>query len=239
MTCLTCQELALQRDGHHFDFSLTLARPEVLAVLGPSGAGKSTLLDLLAGFAEPEYGELSYQQENLLALAPHQRPFTTLFQSNNLFSHLDVRSNLALGINPSLRLDNAQWQEVEAMAHRLAIGDYLQKMPDELSGGEQQRVALARSLLRRRPFLLLDEPFSALDPSLRGHMLQLIRELAYEHSMGVLFITHQPDEARRIADRIALLQQGRVSFIGSVEELDNPENEEVARYLGRATQEKS
>jgi thiamine ABC transporter, ATP-binding protein len=239
MTPLICQELALQRDGRHFDFSFTLERPEVLAVLGPSGAGKSTLLDLLAGFAEPECGELSYQQENLLALAPHRRPFTTLFQSNNLFSHLDVRSNIALGLEPSLRLGKNQWQEVETMAHKLAIGGYLQKMPDELSGGEQQRVALARSLLRRRPFLLLDEPFSALDPSLRSSMLQLIRELAYEHSMGVLFITHQPDEARCIADRIALLQQGKVSFIGCVDELDNLENEEVARYLGRATQEKS
>ena len=239
MTRLICQELALQRDGCHFDFSFSLGRGEVLAVLGPSGAGKSTLLDLLAGFVEPECGELSYQQENLLALAPHQRPFTTLFQSNNLFSHLDVRSNIALGLDPSLRLGKGQWQAVEAMASRLAIESYLTKMPSELSGGEQQRVALARSLLRQRPFLLLDEPFSALDPSLRNSMLQLIRELACEHNMGVLFITHQPDEARSIADRIALLQQGKFSFIGSVGELDNLENQEVARYLGRATQEKS
>lgn len=239
MTQLICQDLGLQRDDSVFDFSFNLQRGEILAILGPSGAGKSTLLDLLAGFVTPDSGELHYQEEDLLLLPPHQRPFTTLFQSNNLFDHLDVRKNIGLGLNSALKLDAEQWQQVSEMAQRLGIENHLTRKPPELSGGEQQRVALARCLIRHRPFLLLDEPFSALDPSLRKEMLLLLRQIATQQKIGVLFISHQPDEARQIADRVAILQNGEIQFIGDISELDNEENQEVVRYLGRTTVQQS
>lgn len=235
MTQLICQDLGLQREASIFNFSFNLQRGEILAILGPSGAGKSTLLDLLAGFIAADSGELRYQDEDLLLLLPHQRPFTTLFQNNNLFEHLDVRKNIGLGLDPALKLSEAQWQQIAEMARRLGIDEHLARKPPELSGGEQQRVALARCLVRQRPFLLLDEPFSALDPSLRQEMLLLLRQVATQQQIGVLFISHQPDEARQIADRVAILQQGKISFIGAVGELDNRENQQVVRYLGRTT----
>ena len=125
------------------------------------------------------------------------------------------------------------------MAQRLGIENHLTRKPPELSGGEQQRVALARCLIRHRPFLLLDEPFSALDPSLRKEMLLLLRQIATQQKIGVLFISHQPDEARQIADRVAILQNGEIQFIGDISELDNEENQEVVRYLGRTTVQQS
>ena len=125
------------------------------------------------------------------------------------------------------------------MAQRLGIENHLTRKPPELSGGEQQRVALARCLIRHRPFLLLDEPFSALDPSLRKEMLLLLRQIATQQKIGVLFISHQPDEARQIADRVAILQNGEIQFTGDTSELDNEENQEVVRYLGRTTVQQS
>ncbi len=231
---LRCRALSLCRGPDNFTFTLTLQPGELLVVIGPSGAGKSTLLDLLAGFATPESGELTLDGVDLLALPPAKRPFTTLFQSHNLFDHLSVAQNIGLGVNPKLKLTLAQKQEVEQAAHRLGLAALLERRPTELSGGQQQRVALARCLVRARPFLLLDEPFSALDPALRQEMLQEVQRLAHEAGIGVLLISHHPEEARQVADRLALLQEGTIRYLGPVSELDNHANDDMTRYLGRA-----
>ncbi|MFC3911931.1 thiamine ABC transporter ATP-binding protein [Pseudaeromonas sharmana] len=229
---LICDDLTLQRGSETFHFSLTLQPGELLVLVGPSGAGKSTLLDLLAGFATPQQGTLSWQGESLLALSPAQRPFTTLFQSDNLFDHLTVAQNIGLGLSPTLRLSQAQRQQVQEAAARMGLGDRLASLPPQLSGGQQQRVALARCLVRQRPLLLLDEPFSALDPALRQELLREIHRLTRVEGIGVLLISHHPQEARDVADRLALLEQGRIVFCGAPSALDAPEHAALRRYLG-------
>ena len=231
---LLCEGLTLKRSGESFRFDFTLARGELLVLVGPSGAGKSTLLDLLGGFTPADAGTLSWQGQDLRALPPAARPFTTLFQSNNLFDHLTVRQNIGLGLRANLRLSPDQWRTIEQAAERLGLTTQLERLPPQLSGGQQQRVALARCLVRQRPFLLLDEPFSALDPALRHEMLREVQRLAHEQQIGVLLISHHPEEARGVADRIALLQDGAIRFCGEVSELDNRANDDMARYLGRA-----
>ena len=231
---LRCSALTLSRGPDNFAFTLTLRPGELLVVIGPSGAGKSTLLDLLAGFATPDSGELTLGGGDLLALPPAERPFTTLFQSHNLFEHLSVAQNIGLGVNPKLKLTPAQQQKVVQAARRLGLAELLERRPTELSGGQQQRVALARCLVRARPFLLLDEPFSALDPALRQEMLLEVQRLAHDEGIGVLLISHHPEEARQVADRLALLQEGTIRYLGAISELDNRANDDMARYLGRA-----
>jgi len=231
---LRLDELSYRLPGMEFHFTLQLARGEILVLLGPSGAGKSTLLSLLAGFLTPSGGALNLDGQDLLALPPARRPFTSLFQSNNLFLHLTVYQNIALGLDPGLHLTPAQRQRVVAAARRLGIGDYLERRPGQLSGGQQQRVALARCLVRQQPFLLLDEPFSALDPALRREMLAEVRQLAREQRIGVLLISHHPEDARLIADRLAFLDQGRIQFVAGLEALEQPPTDGMARYLGRA-----
>ena len=232
---LICEDLMLQRGDETFRFSLTLQPGELLVLVGPSGAGKSTLLDLLAGFATPQRGSLSWQGQSLLALPPAQRPFTTLFQSDNLFDHLTVAQNIGLGLSPTLRLSHAQRQQVAQAAARMGLGDRLASLPPQLSGGQQQRVALARSLVRQRPLLLLDEPFSALDPALRQELLREIHRLTRDEGIGVLLISHHPQEARDVADRLALLEQGRIVFCGAASALDTPEHGALRRSLGHDT----
>lgn len=231
---LHVHELTTCQGELNFRFSLDLAPGEILAVLGPSGGGKSTLLNLLAGFLPVTGGILTWQGRDLLALPPAARPFTSLFQSHNLFGHLNVWQNIALGLHPGLKLTPAQQREVEQAARRLGIGDQLAKRPDQLSGGQQQRVALARCLVRQRPVLLLDEPFSALDPALRREMLEEVARLAREQHTAVLMITHQPEDARQIGHRLAFLQDGTIRLIAGIEALDHPPSDDMARYLGRA-----
>lgn len=230
---LQVEALALRRDPLHFCFTLDLQPGELLVLVGPSGAGKSTLLDLLSGFVPPDAGDVRWQGRSLLGLSPAERPFTTLFQDNNLFEHLSVAQNIALGLSPSLRLTREQWQQVEAAAIRLGIAECLPRRPTALSGGQQQRVALARSLVRRRPFLLLDEPFSALDPALRHELLHTLRQLSHEDRVGILLVSHHPEEASPIADRLALVDQGQVVYCGSPAALHDPDQIALRRYLGR------
>ncbi len=195
-------------------FSLNVTPGERVAVLGPSGAGKSTLLSLIAGFLTPASGEITLCGENHTRTAPAQRPVSMLFQENNLFNHLSVRENIGLGMNPGLKLNQAQRERLEKIAEQMAIGDLLARLPSELSGGQRQRVALARCLVRKQPILLLDEPFSALDPALRLEMLQLLDEVCQRQRLTLLMVSHSIEDAARIAERSLVVVDGRISWDG-------------------------
>ncbi|HHX2257050.1 thiamine ABC transporter ATP-binding protein [Haemophilus influenzae] len=192
-------------------FNLNVKAGERVAIIGESGAGKSTLLNLIAGFEFPAQGEIWLNDKNHTRSAPYERPVSMLFQENNLFPHLTVQQNLALGIKPSLKLTTLEQEKIEQVACSVGLGDYLQRLPNSLSGGQKQRVALARCLLRDKPILLLDEPFSALDQKLRVEMLALIAKLCDEKDLTLLLVTHQPSELIGSIDQVLVVENGQIS----------------------------
>lgn len=192
----------------YFDLHINVG--ERVAVVGASGAGKSTLLNLIAGFEYADSGEIWLNDKNHSKNPPHLRPVSMLFQENNLFMHLTVQQNIALGLQPNLKLNPQQNEQVKQVADAVGLGEFLTRLPTQLSGGQKQRVALARCLLRDQPILLLDEPFSALDPSLRQEMLQLLQQLCTQKNLTVLLVTHQPDELQGYVDRILTVENGRI-----------------------------
>lgn len=206
---------------HHLPmrFTLDVRESERVAVLGPSGAGKSTLLNLIAGFLAPASGTLVINGADHTRTPPSKRPVSILFQENNLFNHLTVRQNIALGLSPGLRLNAQQKRQVEAIADNMAIGDLLERLPGALSGGQRQRAALARCLVRKRPVLLLDEPFSALDPALRQEMLTLLEKLCEEEGTTLLMVSHSVEDAARIAARSLVVVEGRIVWDGPTAQL--------------------
>ena len=201
----------LADDALPMEFDLQVAAGELVAMVGPSGAGKSTLLNFIAGFVLPTCGEIWLNGENHTRSAPYERPVSMLFQENNLFPHLTVQQNLALGLKTSLKLTALEQQQLAQVADAVGLGAFLSRLPNSLSGGQKQRVALARCLLRDKPILLLDEPFSALDPELRMEMLNLIDELCRSKHLTLLLVTHQPSELAGKVDRILQVENGRIT----------------------------
>lgn len=201
----------LADDALPMTFDLQVVAGERIAIVGPSGAGKSTLLNLIAGFVLPTLGEVWLNGENHTQSAPYERPVSMLFQENNLFPHLTVQQNLALGLKTSLKLTALEQDQIEQVADAVGLISFLSRLPNSLSGGQKQRVALARCLLRDKPILLLDEPFSALDPELRLEMLNLIDELCHSKNLTLLLVTHQPSELTGKVDRMLRIENGRIS----------------------------
>ena len=162
-----------------FRLAMDFALPEntITAVLGPSGAGKSTLLNIIAGFETLQSGRIELQGADHSHTMPAARPVSFVFQDNNTFAHMTARENVALGILPSLRLDPQQWRAVDDALEIVGIAALAKRKPGDMSGGERQRIALARVLVRKRPILLLDEAFAALGPSLRTEMLDEVKTL--------------------------------------------------------------
>ncbi|BBV32362.1 thiamine ABC transporter ATP-binding protein ThiQ [Citrobacter werkmanii] len=206
---------------HHLPmrFTLSVSRGEQVAILGPSGAGKSTLLNLIAGFLAPASGTMMIEGEDHTATPPSRRPVSMLFQENNLFSHLSVWQNIGLGLDPGLKLNASQREKMRHIARQMGLDSLLERLPGELSGGQRQRVALARCLVREQPILLLDEPFSALDPALRQEMLTLVAEVCRDKQLTLLMVSHSVEDAARIAPRSIVVADGRIAWQGKTDEL--------------------
>ncbi len=219
-------------EGFALAINLHVNANQFCAVLGPSGAGKSTLLSLIAGFENLQSGSICLDGIEATQASPSQRPVSMVFQDYNAFGHLDLWTNVALGIAPNLKLDAAQLEAVDKALDSVGIASLARRKPFEISGGELQRVALARILVRNKPILVLDEPFAALDPGLRKDMLQLVLELQKTHRLTVLMVTHQPEEAKKIADKIIFIGDGKVSDAISTAAFFKSTDKAVARYLG-------
>ena len=219
----------------HFNFVAKAG--ERTAILGPSGAGKSTLLSLISGFQFPASGKVWLNDQDYTHSPPAQRPVSMLFQENNLFSHLTIKQNISLGLHPGLRLDSSQKAAIIAIAEQVGLVDYLERLPAQLSGGQRQRAALARCLIRHQPILLLDEPFSALDPALRGEMLQLLDQVCAARQLTLLMVSHSIEDAALIASRALVVADGRIAYDGATQALINGEVEQsqllgIEKYTG-------
>jgi thiamine transport system ATP-binding protein len=206
---LALERLLITQGDFRLEADLTVPAGTICAIVGPSGAGKSTILNVIAGFFAAAEGRVLWNGAPLDNLAPGERPVSIVFQDNNLFPHLTAFQNVALGLRPSLKLTPDETRNVEDALARVGLAGLGARRPGELSGGQQSRVALARVLVRRKPLLLLDEPFAALGPALRAEMLDLVRTVARETSATVLMVSHDPDDARRIADLTLYLGEGR------------------------------
>ena len=212
--------------------SLQVGRGECAALIGASGAGKSTLLSLIAGFETPDSGAILVDNQDIDSLAPAQRPATMMFQEHNLFAHLSLYDNIALGCHPGLNLTPADHKTINQALAATQLGDISRRRPAEVSGGERQRAALARCLCQKRPLLLLDEPFANLDPRLRQQMHALVDELRQTHALTVIVVSHLPHEAACIADQMVFMHEGQITEQGSASStLANPQSPELRDYL--------
>lgn len=218
------------------DVSISLARGEILALLGPSGSGKTTTLRLLAGFEQPDAGKIVVDGTDVTALAPVARRFGMVFQHYALFPHLTVAQNVGFGLE-GLKLDAAALADrVERVLGAVDLAGFGARSIASLSGGQQQRVAVARALAPEPPVLLLDEPLSNLDPSLRERTRRELRELIQRIGITTVLVTHEQEEAFDLADRIAVLNGGRLEQLGTPEQLYRaPVTPFVAGFIGRAT----
>ena len=198
------------------DFTLSLdaqvPRGARVSLMGASGSGKSTLLALVAGFVRADAGRVLIAGEDVSRRPVAARPLSILFQDGNLFPHLSVFDNVALGVAPSLRLGQEDRARVTASLARVGLDGFGARYPRALSGGQQSRVALARMLLQGRPLALLDEPFAALDPGLRSEMLALLRDLCADIGLTLVMATHDLRDAERLCDRVLLLEAGRLGL---------------------------
>ncbi|MFT4150312.1 MAG: ATP-binding cassette domain-containing protein [Paracoccaceae bacterium] len=204
---LALEHLLLVQDDFRLTADWTVAPGERVAVIGPSGAGKSTLLMAIAGFFAPTAGRMTWQGRDLGPVPPGERPVSVLFQDQNLFPHLTVERNLALGLTTRARLTAEEQGRIARVLARVGLEGMGVRRPAELSGGQMGRAALARALLRARPVLLLDEPFAALGPALKAGMVALVNEVADETGALVLMVTHDPNDARAMG-RTVLVADG-------------------------------
>ena len=203
-------DLIFNYENSPMHFVLQVEQGERLAIIGESGAGKSTLLNLIAGFETPASGQILLNHCDHTQTQPAERPVSMLFQDNNLFPHLTVAQNIGLALAPSLSLNATQQQQVREITEKMGIESLLSRRADQLSGGQKQRVALARTLLRDKPILLLDEPFSALDPIRRHELQQFILEICIERNLTLLMVTHQLEETKNLFTRVVEIREGKV-----------------------------
>jgi putative spermidine/putrescine transport system ATP-binding protein len=215
--------------------SLEIPRGEFLTFLGPSGSGKSTTLYAIAGFQEPDGGDVLLEGRSLLSVPSHKRTIGMVFQRYTLFPHLSVGENVAF----PLRVRRWPARDVEARVNEMLalvrLEGFRDRMPGQLSGGQQQRVALARALAYDPPVLLMDEPLSALDKKLREEIQIEIRRIHQETGVTILYVTHDQEEALRLSDRIAVFNHGRIEQIGRGEDLyGDPATQFVASFIGNS-----
>lgn len=198
---------------YDYDFSLHVNKGEIVGIIGKSGSGKSTLLDLIAGFLTPISGEIKFKNQDITTLEVEKRPLTILFQNYNIFEHLTVLQNVLLGIKNSFTYSNEEKNRAKEILKELGLEGFEDKKASKLSGGEAQRVALARSLLRSQPILLLDEPFSALDYQTKEKILELVKRIALKNGLYVLMVTHDLNDCKKIANRVYEVKDGKTVAI--------------------------
>lgn len=221
-----------RRDGVE-NIDLQLEEGRLITMLGPSGCGKTTILRCVGGFEEPDNGEIILDGINIEKLPPNKRPTAMVFQSYNLWPHMNVYDNCAYGMKLRKIPKEQIKKEVTSTLELVGISDMMTKFPSQMSGGQQQRVAIARALVLKPSLLLLDEPFSALDAKIRAQMREELKKIQQELKITVLFVTHDQEEAMAISDSIIVMSKGKFEQIGSPDDVyDNPSTRFVADFIG-------
>jgi len=213
--------------------TFSVAKGEIIAILGPSGCGKSTLLSIIAGLKKPNTGMIRWNGISLTSVPPHLRNFGLMFQDNALFPHRNVFGNVAFGLKQLQMKPEAIDKQVSAILNIVGMRDLADRDVLSLSGGEQQRVALARTIAPNPRLLMLDEPLGSLDRNLREQLLHELRQILTDLEQTVIYVTHDQDEAFAIADRVVIMNTGKLIQIGSPRDIyAHPASTFIARFLG-------
>ena len=220
MATLTIETLRKEFDGGNVvavdDLSLEVDDGQFLVIVGPSGCGKTTTLNCIAGLEIPDDGYISLGGKDITSLKPQDRDIAMVFQNYALYPHKTVRQNIAFGLKMKTDLSDEEIKErVEQNAHMMGIGELLDQNPGELSGGQRQRVALGRAIVREPDIFLLDEPLSNLDAKLRTQMRTELQELQEDLGITTVYVTHDQTEAMTMADRIAIMNNGKLQQYGT------------------------
>ena len=207
---LHINNLTYSYDKTLYNFSLHVKKNEIIGIIGESGSGKSTLLDLIAGFLTPQSGSIDFENRQISSLNAEDRPLTILFQKYNTFEHLSVIKNVLLGISTSLNPQKDELQNAKDILKEVGLEDFENKLASSLSGGQSQRVALARSLIRHKPILLLDEPFTGLDLQTRVKMLDLVKKISQKRELYTIMVTHDLNDCKLIANKVYKVENGKL-----------------------------
>lgn len=199
------------------DINLEIGEGEIVSILGPSGSGKTTLLNLILGLTEIDSGKLFYNNEDLTDVPMEERGFNIVFQDYALFPHLNAYKNIVYGLKNKPGISTEE--EVKDLIRLLGLNDHLDKKIDQLSGGQKQRVALARTMVMKPKILLLDEPLSALDGVIKESIKDRIKTIAKEYHLTTIIVTHDPEEALTLSDRVLIINEGTISQYGKPEEI--------------------
>lgn len=212
------------------DISLEIGDGEIVSILGPSGCGKTTLLNLILGITECDNGKIIFDGEDLTSVPMEKRGFNIVFQDYALFPNYNVYKNITYGLRN--KPDISTQQEVDDLIQLLGLEEHLEKRIDQLSGGQKQRVALARTMVMKPKILLMDEPLSALDGVIKESIKERIKTIAKEFHLTTIIVTHDPEEALTLSDRVMIVNEGMISQYGRPEEIiTKPKNNFVKNFI--------
>ncbi|MEE1025361.1 MAG: spermidine/putrescine ABC transporter ATP-binding protein [Acutalibacteraceae bacterium] len=231
------KNIVVEFDGERVldNVNLSIKDKEFVTLLGPSGCGKTTTLRIVAGFLEPDSGEVVFDGEKINGVPPYKRHVNTIFQRYALFPHLNVYDNVAFGLNVKKLPKTEIKQRVEEMLKLVNLAGFEKRSVTKLSGGQQQRVAIARALINRPRVLLLDEPLAALDLKLRKDMQNELKNIQKQLGITFIFVTHDQEEALSMSDTIVVMDNGKIQQIGSPTDIYNePQNAFVADFIGES-----